>query len=174
MEHIRPTYIRSVWQIFAWLWFIGVPSIGVEIFPLFSLKTFTLLKLWKEKILAFPQSPNCVSSKEIPAQQAHNVSTAFVEQCCCSLSTLVRNYPSSRCPRLPNKPVRVLSEHLSDIKFRHQNCLKQTKLFNKTRSAKSMCSQKTFTNTRTYLVKNSVICSNSLHTPSTPRPRHFN
>lgn len=98
LELIRSTYIHAAWKILTWLWgfgSLGVCSIGVEIFPLFSLNTFILLRSFRSRVLTFSQSPNCISSKETPAQQARNVSRAFVEPV-----LLFLEHPSAELPQL--------------------------------------------------------------------------
>lgn len=70
----------------------------------------------------------------------------FLEHLSAQLSLL-------KMPRLPNEPMHDLSEHLTDVIFKHQNCSKQNKLFTNIRTAKSAGRQKACTNTRVYLIK---------------------
>lgn len=75
-------HVCSVRQIFTQLWSfgsLGVHSSGARVFPPFSLKTFNLLRSFLSKVLTLSQKPNRISSEDAATQQAHNVSSAFVD-----------------------------------------------------------------------------------------------
>lgn len=140
MELIRSTYIHAAWKILTRLW--GFGSLGVcpqESRYFHSLNTFILLRSFHSRVLTFSQSPTAFLLRRLQPSKHTTCPVPLWSQCCYSWSTPVLNCPSCRCPRLPDKPARVLSEHPNDVVLRHQNCLKQTKHFNKTRFAKSTC-----------------------------------